>query len=177
MLWYGFVGGLRYRYSTLSVRVPSLSWLDLWLLIRYKIPEAIAMFPYVWSILYDSFDMIFDMIPLIYDSHSLDTPLIMIMLWYDSDMLLWFYVCMYVCMLRSFLMPEFSNYSWRYHGRVIEAPMAWHFMWRCDWSTASPFCRIWYEYSLRTYDMCTPVLRAGCMYVYVCMYGGRMDAS
>lgn len=72
------------------------------------------------------------------------------------------YDYMYVCMLCSLLIPEFSNYSWRYHGRVIEAPMAWHFLWRCDWSPASPFDMIW---------LCALMIWL-CRFMYVCMYGG-----
>ena len=94
---------------------------------------------------------------------------------------IWFVNMLWWCDLFRFVpMPEFINYSWRYHGRVIEAPMAWHFLWRCDWSTASPLCMIWLWLwdLLAIYDMCTPVLRAGaCMFMYVCMGGVWMHLS
>ena len=72
-------------------------------------------------------------------------------LWYDSVQFamfcwIWYDDSIWYDMICSVLMPEFFLFnSWRYHGCVIEAPMAWHFLWRCDWSTASPFDMICFE--------------------------------
>ena len=83
----------------------------------------------------------FAMIPLIwfYDTILSDIHL----LWYDSvGMFCWIWYDMLSDMICS--MPEFLFYPCRYHG---------HFLWRCDWSTASPFCKICIMWSLGHHDI------------------------
>ena len=163
MIWVHWRFKVQIFYS-FSVRVLSLSWLlifDYWFVIRFPKPllcslmfDPFFMIPLIWYLIWS----------LWYTIH-IHLTLLWLWLWY-AMIRICCYDYMYVRMLRSLLMPEFSNYSWRYHGRVIEAPMAWHFLWRCDWSTASPFDMIW---------LCA--LMTMIMLGYVCMYGGRMDAS
>ena len=124
---------LRYRYSSLFSR--DFSWLSILnftmnLFDMIRLIWAFAMIPLIWFWFAIHFDYDYVM------------RFCYIMLWEHSvlscsgSILLW--IALPCCLICSVLMPEFTNYSWRYNGRVIEAPMAWHYLGRCDQSPASP---------------------------------------
>ena len=123
--------------------------------------------PLLWSLCYDILIWASDMIFLIWA--------LIWFVWYDSVRFamfcwIWYDDSIWYDMICSVLMPEFLFYSWRYHGRVIEAPMAWHFLWRCDWSTASPFDMIMIWDLLAIICMYTCHM-SRCIYM-ICFVGG-----
>ena len=144
--------------NILSLLSRDFSWLfDPWLCYDPFWYEPLLWSLLLWSMWYDSLIWF-----LWYDS-MIWYPSAIRLLWYDSvqfDMFCWIWYDVGYDMICSVLMPEFLFYSWRYHGRVIEAPMAWHFLWRCDWSTASPFVG-YIMCTLGYYDMYDLLCRGG----------------